>query len=96
MFSGLLDRSVGSHAVFALSSRDPVIATAPPGRTSARNVLEGRIRSIEPDGRGVDIVVDTPLPLSVRVTPSAVDELDLTAGKRVYLLVKASAVRCLT
>lgn len=96
MFSGLLERAVGSRAVFALSSRDPVIATAPPGRTSARNVLAGRIRSLAPDGRGVVVVVETPHPLSVRVTPSAVDELVLEVGKRVYLLIKASALRCLT
>ena len=28
--------------------------------------------------------------------PAAVGELGLTAGKRVYLLIKASALRCLT
>ncbi len=96
LFSGLLERAVGSRAVFSLRSRDPLISVAPPGPTSARNVLEGTIRSIEPDGHGVLVVVETPHPLSVSVTPSAVGELGLAAGKRVYLLIKASALRCLT
>ena len=96
LFCGLLERTVGSHAVFSLHSRDPLISVAPPGPTSARNVLEGTIRSIEPDGPGVLVVVEVPHPLSVSVTPSAVDELGLAAGKHVYLLIKASALRCLT
>jgi molybdate transport system ATP-binding protein len=96
LFCGLLERAVGSRAVFSLRSRDPLISVAPPGPTSARNVVEGTIRSIEPDGPGVLVVVDIPHPLSVSVTPSAVGELGLVAGKRVYLLIKASALRCLT
>jgi len=54
------------------------------------------IRSVEADGAGVLVVVETPHVLSVRVTRSAVGELGLAAGKRVYLLIKASALRCLT
>ncbi len=96
LFCGLLERAVGSRAVFSLRSRDPLISVAPPGPTSARNVLEGTIRSIEPDGPGVLVVVEMPHPLSVSVTPSAVGELGLATGKRVYLLIKASALRCLT
>ena len=63
---------------------------------AARNVLAGSIHSIERDGSGVRVVVATPHPLRVRVTPSAVHELELEAGKRVYLLIKAAALRCLT
>lgn len=96
LFCGLLGRAVGSRAVFSLHSREPLISVVPPGPTSARNVLEGTIRSIEPDGPAVLVVVETPHPLSVSVTRSAVDELGLTAGKRIYLLIKASALRCLT
>ena len=96
LFSGLLEREVGSRAVFSLRSRDPLICVASPGPTSARNVLEGTIRSVESDGPGVLVVVETPHPLSVSVTPSAVGELGLEPGKRVYLLIKASALRCLT
>ena len=96
LFCGLLDRDAGSRAVFSLRSADPLLAVTPPGPTSARNVLEGTVRSVEQDGSGVLVVVETPHPLSVSVTPSAVRELGLAAGKRVYLLIKASALRCLT
>ncbi len=96
LFCGLLDRNTGDKAVFSLRSTDPLLAVTPPGPTSARNVVEGTIRSVEPDGSGVLVVVETPHPLSVSVTPSAVGELGLEVGKRVYLLIKASALRCLT
>ncbi len=96
LYCALLERDAGTRAVFSLSGRDPLISVARPGPTSARNVLEGTIRSIEPDGPGMLAVVDTPHPLSVSLTRSAVRELGLAAGKRVYLLIKASALRCLT
>ena len=96
LFCGLLERPPGSRAVFSLRSQDPLISVAPPGPTSARNVLAGTIRSVEDDGSGVLVVVETPHALSVRVTRSAVGELGLAAGKSVYLLIKASALRCLT
>jgi len=96
LYCGLLERTPGSRAVFSLRALDPLLAVVRPGPTSARNVLEGTIRSVEPDGAGVLVVVETPHPLSVSVTPSAVGELGLAAGRQVYLLIKASALRCLT
>ena len=96
LFCSRLDREIGTRAVFSLRSRDPLLAVAPPGPTSARNVLAGTIRSIEADGPGRRVTVQTPHPLRVNVTPSAVEELELVPGKRVYLLIKASALRCLT
>lgn len=96
LFCSRLDREIGTRAVFSLRSRDPLLAVAPPGPTSARNVLAGTIRSIECDGPGRRVTIETPHPLRVSVTPSAVEELELAPGKRVYLLIKASAVRCLT
>ena len=79
-----------------MGAADPLLAVSPPGPTSARNVIEGTVCSVEPDGSGVLVVVETPHRLSVSVTPSAVGELGLEVGKRVYLLIKASALRCLT
>ena len=96
LYCGLLDRDSGSRAVFSLRSADPLLAVTPPGPTSARNVLEGMVRGIQPDGTAVLVVVETPHPLSVSVTRSAVAELGLAVGKKVYLLIKASALRCLT
>jgi molybdate transport system ATP-binding protein len=96
LYCGLIERDCGHRAVFSLGSREPLLAVAPPGPTSARNVVKGTVRSVESHGAGVLVVVETPHPLSVSVTPSAVAELDLTAGRPVYLLIKAAALRCLT
>jgi len=96
LFCERLDRPRGSRSVFSLRSRDPLIAVAPPGPTSARNVVRGTVSRVESDGPGVLVVVETPHPLSVSVTPAAVAELGLVVGKEVYLLIKASALRCLT
>ena len=93
---GLNEKQPGTRAVFSLASQEPVITVDPPGPTSARNVLAGTIDSVEPEGATLRVVVRTPYPLKVSVTPAAVQELGLRSGKRVYLLVKASALRCLT
>jgi molybdate transport system ATP-binding protein len=96
LFCQRIDRPVGSRSVFSLRSRDPLIAVTPPGPTSARNVIEGTVSRIESDGPTVLVVVKTPHPLSVSVTPAAVAELGLAEGRKVYLLIKASGLRCLT
>lgn len=96
LFCGLLDRPVGSRVVFSLHGWEPLIAVEPPGPTSARNVVAGTVAAIERDGPGLAIVVETPHPIAVSVTPAAAAELELTPGKRVFLLIKANALRCLT
>jgi len=96
LYSGLLDRPEGSGVVLSLHGWEPVIAVAPPGPTSARNVLEGTVATIDRDGPGLSVVVETPHPIAVTVTPAAAAELELNPGKRVFLLIKANALRCLT
>ncbi len=53
--------------------------------------MAGTIVSLEPRGNAVELRVETPAPLRVMVTPASLKDLDLTPGRRVYLLIKATA-----
>ncbi|HEV2316488.1 MAG TPA: TOBE domain-containing protein [Thermoplasmata archaeon] len=63
--------------------------------TSARNVLLGRVAEIRPrDARSRLVVVCVgPLRIQAAVTPRSIEELGLRPRARVYLYVKATALR---
>lgn len=74
---------------------DSVILARKVLRTSARNVLAGSVVSIR-RGPGPQAQVEAkvgPTRLRSWVTPQALAELDLRPGDRVYLYVKATALR---
>lgn len=76
-------------------ARDLIIATQKPVGLSVRNELEGTIRAIVDDGREavlVEIDVGGPV-LLARVTRPAASELALEPGRRVWVLLKATALR---
>jgi molybdate transport system ATP-binding protein len=83
----------GDPALVTVRAEDALLAVGNPPRTSARNVLRGRVvRMEETEGRilvGIDV---GPL-LWAEVTPSAADELGLESGRDVYVLLKTSALR---
>ncbi|HEY5623030.1 MAG TPA: TOBE domain-containing protein, partial [Gammaproteobacteria bacterium] len=75
-------------------ARDVALATQRPQGLSIRNVLESRILAVE---MAEDIVVNVLLDvggqhLRSTVTREAVEELGLTAGMKVYALVKSVAI----
>ena len=88
-----LDREVGSTVVLTLPAEDVLLATGEIRGTSARNVFTGEILALHDDGRGIDVVVATPVPFRSRVTHAAAAELQLARGTRVGVLVKAAAFR---
>ena len=49
--------------------------------------------TLDTRGVAVDVRVRTPTPFRVVVTPSAVRDLGLEPGRKVWLLIKASAFR---
>jgi molybdopterin-binding protein len=55
---------------------------------SARNVIAGRIVSLEQRGTIVIARVDCGVTFVVHVTPGAVRALELTAGRPVWLVLK--------
>jgi len=61
--------------------------------SSARNVFGGTITDIFPARLGVEVIVDIGVEIAALVTGESVERLGLECGSRVYVSVKASAVR---
>ncbi len=80
--------TAGSRVQVAVRAGDILLATAPPHGLSARNVLEGRIVSLEQLGTMVIARVDCGITFVVHITPGALRALELTAGRRVWLVLK--------
>lgn len=61
---------------------------------SARNVIEGTIKSIEIGVVNVDVVVEIApdLEMSSIITKRSAENLGLEVGKQVYVVIKASNV----
>lgn len=80
----------GGRAV--IRSEDVTISTESP-QSSARNVFEGRITDIFPARLGIEVIVDIGVEVAALVTEKSMETLGLGQGSRVYVSVKASAVR---
>lgn len=76
-----------------LRAQDVLIAADPPGRISARNQLEARVRRLEPADGSVLVHLDAGDPLVARLTEEAVRELALAPGASVFAIVKSHALR---
>ncbi len=98
---GVVD--VGGHElrVADTSVRGQVVVTIQPSAIavyrrrpegSPRNAWDTTIDAVELLGDRVRLHVGAPLPLTVEVTPGAVDALDLAAGAAVWLSVKATEI----
>lgn len=80
--------NVGSRIYIAIRAGDILIATQMPHGLSARNVLAGTLDSLESRGSMVVCRVNAGALFVVYVTPGALRSLDLTAGQRVWLVIK--------
>jgi len=84
--------SAGDAVCVAVRAGDILLATHPPHSLSARNVIEGKITSLESQGTLVQARVSCAagpsIEFLVHVTPGAVRELELAAGQRVWLVLK--------
>ena len=63
-------------------------------KISARNVLKGKVRSVNHGAVNSEIIVELPGGTEVVsiITKHSAEELNLTAGAQVYAVVKASNV----
>ena len=61
-------------------------------RSSARNVLNGCVRVVEPAGSQVRVTLDVGFPLIVALTRRSAADLELAPGVRVRAAIKATAV----
>jgi molybdate transport system ATP-binding protein len=78
----------GTSVRVAIRAGDILLATERPVALSARNILEGKIVSLERRGTLVLARVDCGVVFTVHVTPGAARTLALEAGQRVWLVVK--------
>ena len=78
----------GERLRLAIRAGDILLATAPPQSLSARNVLPGKICSLERRDVMVIAQVDCGITMEVHLTPGAQHSLDLQVGKTVWLVLK--------
>jgi molybdate transport system ATP-binding protein len=78
----------GDHVRVAIRAGDILLATERPSGLSARNVLEGKIISLERRGAIIIARVDCGVEFIVHVTPGAERDLQLATGKPVWLVLK--------
>jgi len=84
----LVRGGVGSTLRVGIRAGDILLATAPPTGLSARNVIPGRIQSLEQRDVIVSAQVKSRVVMEVHLTLAARDSLDLAPGKEVWLVIK--------
>jgi molybdate transport system ATP-binding protein len=80
--------AAGSRAQIAIRAGDILLATEPPRGLSARNVLAGRIVSLDQRGALMVARVDCGVVFTVHVTPGAARALALALEQKVWLVLK--------
>lgn len=63
-------------------------------KISARNVLKGVVKQIQPGAVNSEVIIELPGGVEVVsiITKSSADSLELAVGKEVYAVIKASDV----
>lgn len=84
----LVRGGVGSALRVGIRAGDILLATAPPVGLSARNVIPGRITSLEQRDVIVSARVKCRVEMEVHLTLAARDSLQLVPGKEVWLVIK--------
>jgi len=79
---------VGSALRIGIRAGDILLATAPPVGLSARNVIPGRISSLEQRDVIVSARVRCRVEMEVLLTLAARDSLELVPGREVWLVIK--------
>lgn len=83
----------GERIRLGLRAEDVLLSRDEPGRISARNVIAVRVERCEIEGGDALVHVDAGDRLVAKVTPGAVDQLELLPGDRIYAVIKAQALR---
>jgi molybdate transport system ATP-binding protein len=84
----LAQAGLGSRVRIAVNAGDILMAVEHPHGLSARNVLAGRLLSLEQQGIAVHARVDCGILFQVKLTPSARESLALNVGCPVWLVIK--------
>ncbi len=91
----LVRGGVGSTMRVGIRAGDILLAIAPPTGLSARNVIPGRIASIEQHDVIVSARVRARVEMEVHLTLAARDSLQLVPGKEVWLVIKTHSCHLL-
>jgi molybdate transport system ATP-binding protein len=83
----------GAEVRIAVRAGDILLSTEEPRGLSARNVLPGTIASIQREGATMILMVAAGCPFEVHLTPGACESLQLTAGRKVWLVIKTHSCR---
>jgi len=84
-------------AVYAVAPEDVILSTAPLTGVSARNVIEGRVESVEVSGENALVRIQAVGGIwRSLVTAAAVTDIDLGPGRRIWFAVKTQAFRRLS
>ncbi len=84
----LVRGGVGSPMRVGIRAGDILLATSPPAGLSARNVIPGRISSLEQRDVIVSARVKCRVEMEVHLTLAARDSLQLVPGKEVWMVIK--------
>jgi molybdate transport system ATP-binding protein len=84
----LVRGGVGAPLRLGIRAGDILLATAPPVGLSARNVIPGRIASLEQHDVIVSARVKCRVEMEVHLTLAARDSLQLVPGREVWLVIK--------
>jgi molybdate transport system ATP-binding protein len=84
----LIRAKPGSRVRVGIRAGDILLAIAKPEGLSARNVIAGQIVSVEKRDMIVSARVDCGVEMNVHLTLAARDELQLAAGRDVWLVIK--------
>ena len=84
----LVRGGVGSALRVGIRAGDILLATSPPVGLSARNVIPGRITSLDQRDVIVSARVKCRVEMEVHLTLAARDSLQLELGKEVWLVIK--------
>jgi molybdate transport system ATP-binding protein len=84
----LVRAETGSALRVGIRAGDILLATMPPQRLSARNVIPGHIVSLQQRDVIVSARVDCGVEMEVHLTLAARDALQLQPGREVWLIVK--------
>jgi molybdate transport system ATP-binding protein len=88
--------AVGQRIQIQVLARDVIVAASHPAGLSVRNAVAARVVSVTPDvGRAVLVELDIgrTATLLARITSRASQELELSAGRQVWALIKAVSLR---
>lgn len=83
----------GTTVRLGLPDRDLMLAAEAPRRISARNVIPATVTRCEQHEGDVRVHLDAGERLVAKLTPSAVESLELAVGRQVFVVIKAQAIR---